>query len=610
MAHGLRAAGALERIDLGLHDQVARSVASSGADERFVLVLETEADLPRWGFPLPDAALATVLEKVLADGPIAIGMDKYRDRPVEPGSERLAALLANASRVVWVEKFGATPTEGVPAPAAIPRALVGCGDVIQDADGQVRRALLYLDRADKLCYAMPLQLARMAAAARGVSIGFPTEAPGHVDLGTTRVKAIDPGDGPYALADTAGFQVAIPTASGVPAMREVSLTELLEGRVPPGTFRDRVVLFGSAAESLRDFFTLPGATGNIPGVQVHALVASHLLRLALGEARPIRLVPQRLNDILAGAMAALGAIAACVRRRPWVAIAFGAGMLVALALLVQGLAARGTYVAPAAPLLATVLVLSAGMARTAWLEHRERSSLMMLFSRHVSSEVADELWKRRAEFVENGVLVPRSVEATVLFLDIRGFTTVIEKLPREVAVSWLNRGLAAMTQAIMRNGGVVTRFSGDAIMAVFGAPVPRTTRTGHEADARNALSAALAIAPALDHLNKQSAAERLPPIRVRIGIDSGPVVQCSVGAQQRMEFTLLGDTVNTAARLESYPMDDDGATARILVSDRALALAGPGFDTRLVGTLALKGKQEAVTLHQVLLPPSEEKAPP
>ncbi len=601
--HAARDAGILERVDLGLHDLVLRAVTRARPDDRFVVVLESEADLAKWGFPLSDDTLATLLERLLAAGPLAVGIDKYRDRPVEPGSARLDALLARSERITWVEKFSAATGEGVGAPAALPRRFVGCGDLIEDSDGNVRRALLYLDRPGTVCYTMAFQLARAAAAARGTVIEFQPEAPGTVRLGSTVVKAVDPGEGPYALADTGGFQLAAPTAAGLPAMKVVAMDDLLEGRVPAEVLKDRVVLFGSAAESLRDFFTIPSVEGKVTGVQVHALLASHLLRVALGEAKPVRLVDRRSTNLAAALLAALAAVIACLRRQPWIVLAAGFAVFVVYVLVLNALASRGTYIGPAAPALAFVLVLVTGIARSAWLEFRERSSLMLIFSRHVSREIADELWERRDELIRQGAFVPRSVEATVFFLDIRGFTTVMEKLPSDLSVTWLNHGLGAMTEAIMRHGGVVTRFSGDAIMAAFGVPVPRGETSAVARDARNAIEAAIAIGKVLERLNERSAAEGLPPIRVRIGINSGTMVQCSVGAARRLEFTLLGDSVNVAARLESYPLEDDGATARVLIGARTMELAGEHFQTRPTGSLALKGKDLAVAVHQVLLPP-------
>jgi len=157
-----------------------------------------------------------------------------------------------------------------------------------------------------------------------------------------------------------------------------------------------------------------------------------------------------------------------------------------------------------------------------------------------------------------------------------------------------------MIGEIMGKTGVVTRFAGDAIMAMFGSPVPRTNEAEFALDAMHAIEAGLAIGPALDRLNAQLEAEGLPRIRVRIGINTGLITQCSVGAADRTEFTVLGDATNVASRLESYTMEDRGETARILIGDETFRLAGSHYEVALVGSITLKGKEQPVTVRQVL----------
>ncbi len=603
-AASLLVAGALERIDLALNDRLVRAAAASPPEDRLVMVLEREQDLRRWGHPLSDETLALLVERILSGNPVAVGVDKYRDPPVAPGEERLARLLAGSDRVFWVEKFAPAPRDAIPAPAALDRRFVGCGDIVDDLDGNVRRALLYLDAGERTCSSLAFQLARHAAAARGTAFTFAPDGAATLKAGKASIAAIDPGDGPYARADTAGFQVAVPSARGLPPMRTVSLSEVLDGRVPPETFRGRIVIFGSGADSLRDFFNIPGGGDDgyekIAGAQAHALIVSHLLRASAGETPALVLAPRHASLFAVFLLALAGGWLGCARRPvPFIAAA-GLLLLVAYGAALEAHAAAGRYLAPGAPALALALALGFGVAYSAWRHHRERDQLMSMFSRHVSREVAEDLWARRDEFLAGGTIEPRAITATVLFLDIRGFTTVSEQLDPARAVPWLNRGLAAMTETIMAHGGVVTRFVGDAIMAVFGAPVSRTNPEELAADARRAIAAGLAIGPALDALNREFAAAGLPPIRVRIGINTGPMTQCSVGAASRHEFTVLGDAVNTAARLESHAMEDTGETARLLIGERTRELAGESFETRHVGTLPLKGKVVPVSIHQVL----------
>ena len=199
----------------------------------------------------------------------------------------------------------------------------------------------------------------------------------------------------------------------------------------------------------------------------------------------------------------------------------------------------------------------------------------------------------------NGAILPRAVVATAFFVDIRGFTTTTERLKPEATIAWLNQGLSTMSDAIMANQGVITRFAGDAMMALFGSPIPRLSASHQASDAESAVRAGLAIGANLDKLNKKFADTGQPLLRVRVGIQTGPMVQGSIGGSDRMEFTVLGDAVNTASRLESYAMDDDGNSVRILIGEPTFEMIGHKFETKIVGDLVLKGKVNTVKVYQV-----------
>jgi adenylate cyclase len=224
--------------------------------------------------------------------------------------------------------------------------------------------------------------------------------------------------------------------------------------------------------------------------------------------------------------------------------------------------------------------------------------MMRLFGHQVSPEVAAAIWRDRDAFYANGRIPERDVDVTVLFLDIRNFTTMTEQLGTRT-IAWLNRGLGPMTDIVLAHGGVVTRFVGDQIMAVFGVPVPRKDTAQVRADACAAVASAVAIRDRLDRLREELAAEDLPAIRVRIGINSGRVTQGAVGSSSRFEFSVFGDAVNTAARLESVATEDDGVSARILVSESTHALCGDRFRSEPLGAFPLKGETHAVAIHRI-----------
>ena len=596
-----RETGLLERTDLAIHDRLVRSEYPAVPDDRFVVVRESEADLRRWKFPLSDEVFADLIARLLAAEPAVIGIDKIRDVPVEPGSQRLAEMLRKADRVYWVRKFGNGPAEGVPAPSALPPRFAGCDDVVDDRDGVVRRAFLYLNDDKDTCYSLAFQVARHLAAQAHIDFVIPKKDGDPFDLGGARIGAIDPSDGPYAHIDAAGFQVPFPSERAL-RVRVVGLTDVLEGRIDPATFKGRAVFFGSGAESLRDYFNVPDGEGpqKVFGVELHAGLASYLLGASQARVPAMKLAPPAFGLVLTAILAMLAASLACARLSLGLTVGGGVIAFVALGFTAHVMAHNGGFSGYTAPLLALVLALTAGIARGLWLERHERAQLMSLFGRHVSPEVATDLWHRREEFFAGGGVKPREVVATMFFLDVRSFTTVSEKLEPARLVAWLNRGLSAMIGEITRNHGVVTRFAGDAIMAIFGSPVPRETEEARARDAMNAIDAALAVGPALDRLNAEFLSEGLPAIRVRIGVNTGVVTQCSVGAADRAEFTVLGDATNTASRLESYTMEDRGETARILIGEETFRYAGHHYATEMVGDLQLKGKEKAVTVRQVL----------
>ncbi|NJD62807.1 MAG: CHASE2 domain-containing protein [Deltaproteobacteria bacterium] len=595
----LRELGHLEKLELAAYDRLVEERRTPEADDRIVLMLESEMDLQRLGHPLSDDVLARLLERILDADPIAVVVDKYRDIPVPPGSERLHDVLSRSDRVVWVGKrAGARSPAVLPPPALRGTPRAACDDIVVDGDGMVRRLLLYVDDGNGTCHSLAFAAARLALEVEGMKAGF--DLSGALVIGRNRLLPIERGDGPFAAADTGGFQ--LPMNYAARPIESVSFSDALRGQVPVAKLQRKIVFVGSAAESLRDFFTVPIAerpdAERIPGVELHALATATLLAAATGTHDGIRLLPRAWTWAAICVVAGLTAVAILCIRRWSIAVLMVAGtmLLVVGASLAMG---RSGLVMPfPPPLLAAALpALLASIARV-WIEAAERAEMLALFGRQVSREIADAMWNLRDAFYRDGRVSTQELRATVLFVDVRSFTSVTERLgPR--MVSWLNRGLSTMTEAVMRNRGVVTRFVGDQIMAVFGVPVPRTAEEEIRSDARRAVEAALEIRDRLTALNSEFKSEGLPEFRVRIGLSSGTVTQGAVGSTDRFEFTVLGDVVNTAARLESYADSDDGSHARILISAATYGLCTQCIDCELLGSLALKGKDSQVTVFRV-----------
>ena len=598
---GTRLAGGLERIELVIHDRVLNARAGLPAQTRSVVIYETEADLQRFGHPLTDERMADFLSRLDAMQPALVAIDKYRDLPIPPGTEKLAKALTDQTNVFWVAKYGTAAFDGVRPPKVLEgTARVACADIIVDADLRVRRALVAIGEGNRACPSLAYVLAATWLASKGTPSGFDPARNHSLLLGDTLVPQLRAWDGPYAGADTSGYQIPLGFRRALPA--RYTLSQVMDGAVPAEAIRGKVVFFGSSATSLRDFFDVPARNAledvSIPGVLLHSLIFDEMVDAAM-QKDVFRMTS--LPFTLAGS-AVMGLFCAFVLLVAASVPVGGAMALLAVAAWLPAsllLAQAHVIVAPFAPALTGLLAAMLAAGFRAWREAQDRQELMGWFSKHVSREVAEAIWEEREQFTAGGIIPPQNVRVTVLFADIRNYTTISEKMAIPDMVAWLNRAISCMCDAVMDNKGIVTRFAGDQVMAVFGVPIPRKTDDAVRDDAANAIAAGLAMGERLAELNKVFAGEGRPSARVRVGLYSGEVVQAGLGSRDRFEFTVLGDVVNTASRLESYTSEDDGEAARVLIGAPTFELAGDRFVTEPLGELALKGKNTAVSVYRV-----------
>jgi adenylate cyclase len=184
-----------------------------------------------------------------------------------------------------------------------------------------------------------------------------------------------------------------------------------------------------------------------------------------------------------------------------------------------------------------------------------------------------------------------SLKVTILFTDIRSFTTLSEKMDPQQLVGLLNEYFTEMVGIVMHEDGVVDKYIGDAIMAVFGAPVPKPQ------DAVNAVRAAVRMRRALFDLNQKLAERGRPGLRTGIGIHTGEVVAGNIGSEKRMEYTVIGDAVNLASRLESNTKD---LGVNILISEDTYALTKHVIEVRPMREITVKGRGAPVMTYEVL----------
>ena len=215
----------------------------------------------------------------------------------------------------------------------------------------------------------------------------------------------------------------------------------------------------------------------------------------------------------------------------------------------------------------------------------ERDKLRTTFGKYMTATVMEHLLAGKVS------LGGESLKVTILFTDIRSFTTISEKMEPQQLVGLLNEYFTEMVGIVMNEGGVVDKYIGDAIMAVFGAPVRKPD------DAVRAVRAAVRMRRALTKLNERLAERGIPPLRTGIGIHTGPVIAGNIGSERRMEYTVIGDAVNLASRLESSTKE---LGVNVLISEDTWALVKHAVVGRPVKEIHVKGRAAPVMTYEVL----------
>ncbi len=215
----------------------------------------------------------------------------------------------------------------------------------------------------------------------------------------------------------------------------------------------------------------------------------------------------------------------------------------------------------------------------------EQEKIKRAFSSYVARQVVDEILKHPDEIAFSG----ERRDVTVIFCDMRGFTPLTERLPPEEVVAALNSFYSLMIDLTIKNDGTINKFLGDAVMAIFGAPTP------YPDHCLRAVKTALEMQSGVAQLSEQRIAEGKDPISIGIGISAGEAVAGTVGTESHMEYTVIGDKVNLAARLES-----NAKPGQILVSESTYVQIADQVQARCLGVINVKGKEEQVTVYEIL----------
>jgi adenylate cyclase len=353
-------------------------------------------------------------------------------------------------------------------------------------------------------------------------------------------------------------------------------------KVDPSIFRDKIVFVGTTASGLLDVWETPFAHGKMPGIQVHAAVADDILsnRFISQPGAPIRIA----SVVAAGVVVGLAAV---LLPAWWAALATVVVVAV-MGWLATLLFANGHWMNLSQPVLASWFALLGGVGYQYFFEDREKRKVKKLFGQYVSKDVY-------AQLVENPTLARlggHRREMTVLFSDIRGFTTLTERGQPDEVVGMLNEYFSSMVDLVFHHKGTLDKFVGDMVMALYGAPLDDPDHADH------AVQTALAMITELARLNAQWKAQgRYAELDIGIGINTGPMIAGNIGSEAIMSYTVIGDAVNLGSRLESL---NKQYGTRIIISDATRAQLKGQYHCRPLGDVVVKGKTLPVAIFEVV----------
>ena len=569
--------GAAERWELLWFDQLFELRGMRGPSAPIVIVTIDESSFQELNlqWPFPRALHGKVIDRIAADRPLAIGVDVIFDSESRFGPEddlALGAAIARAGNVV------------------LGMSIAGDTQVLYSVGGAQHRT-------ERVIVSMPVPVIRQGAAAVA-PVSIEPDPDSHVRRMPVSTPVPDPMKGQelwlafdaqlHRLVTAKGLTTRpLPAATEIlvnfrgplEAFTRIPYYRVVADEIPEDLFRDKIVLIGSTSEVMHDVFATAFARGgNMPGVAIHANAVDTFVR---GNA--VREVPRALSMVLA-AVAALVASVLAVRLRAVRALAVTILLLaVGLAIAYLAFARADVWIRVVAITFGLVLGYGATVVENFVREQREKQRLSRFFSPDVLREVVRDR--------DGELLRPRRRLVTVLFSDIRGFTTISESLPPEQVDEMLREYLTVMTEVVFRHRGTIDKYIGDGIMALYNAP-----REDAE-HALNAIRTALEFQERAIPFSARWQAKLGVPIRCGVGINSGEAIVGSLGSRQRNEYTAIGDPVNLAARLESVTKDYG---VPIIVSEYTYEYVKGRFPTRELDTVTVKGKSQPVKIYGVM----------
>jgi adenylate cyclase len=554
-------------------------------------------------------AAARIAQRMRARGAPAAAIREAEQAAAEPGADAtLAQAIAESGRVVLASNFVLSTTD----PTAPPERR---GAPVKSALGSFKnyaaRGAAPPIAASSASFPIPPLLAAAASVGHVNMLaevdgstryeGFVVESNGYyypsLALEAVRVAAgLDPfalkldfGNavllGDVSIPIDARARVLVDYAGPPGTMHTIPAVDILHGRGVERV-KDRMVFIGATAEGTYDLRVTP-VSPIFPGVEKHANVAANIIdgRFIV---RPKEIELVELAGIVALPLA-LAFVLPLMRPLPSIGLTLG---LWAAVFAGTHLAFRqGVWIPLVYPSLALALTFVAVTIYRFLTEERQRLWTKRAFQQYVSPEVVERIMQDPAALQFGGEV--RNM--TVLFSDIRDFTTITERHSHDphIVVQMLREYLTSMTAIVLAEGGTLDKYIGDAVMALFNAPVK------YDDHALRGCRAALAMNKEVERLTEKWLAEGKEPFRIGLGVNTGNMVVGNLGSEQLFDYTVIGDEVNLGARLESLNKDYQ-TTTHIIISDATAAAARDGIEVRELGEVKVKGKTRPVVIYELL----------
>jgi adenylate cyclase len=521
-----------------------------------VLIDDVTFDELRLQWPFPRRVHGKVIDRIVADAPTAIAYDVQFSEVSQDEKSDIAlanALLNSGGKVVL--SFTETDNGRINLLGGGPQQLrdveshAGNGLFPTDSGGIIRRLAYSIDK-----------LKSLAVVTYEVGSGKKVD------------KSEFPSDGAW-----------IDYYGGPGTLKAVSFSQVYRNKIPRGFFRDKYVVVGPSAATLQDVHPTSTTHGNevMPGAEIQGN-ALETVRRGL----PLRSSASWIDYLLIVVLGLLAPLAS-LRLSPLRALSLAVTAGVVYAVTAQLLFDSGTVLAVVYPLGALVLTSIGALTIHYVTAAFERERVRDMFSRFVPENVVDDVLSRADEGLRLGGV---QREGTVMFTDLRGFTSFAEEMQPDEVIEVLNRYLTEMSDAILDHGGTLVAYMGDGIMAVFGAPI------GQDDHADRALATAREMLDTrLPRFNESLRESGLGEgFRMGIGLNSGHVMSGNVGSERRLEYTAIGDVTNTASRIEGMTK---GTSHQLFVAQSTRDfLQNAPEDLFSVGEFEVRGREQKVTL--------------